>query len=165
MKSFEDLLLKQTKVDLLSAPRDQLKYLKGQYQLQEHYLKTDLNVFGKHKKEYIKNKENILKLIKGEVYNCKLIKKTFSSLKSTPDFKEKVSAKKTELINSEKTKVAKIEKERESNKPIPVRDYARNVVVNKKRAASNSKSEGGWSHDIQLGEVEELDKDKGNERG
>ena len=165
LKSFEDLLLKQTKVDLLSAPRDQLKYLKGQYQLQEHYLKTDLNVFGKPKKEYIKNKENILKLIKGEVYNCKLIKKTFSSLKSTPDFKEKVSAKKTELINSEKTKVAKIEKERESNKPIPVRDYARNVVVNKKRAASNSKSEGGWSHDIQLGEVEELDKDKGNERG
>ena len=77
LNTFEDLLFKQTKVDLLSAPRDQLKYLKGQYQLQEHYLKTDLNVFGKNKNEYIKNKENILKLIKGEVYNCKLIKKTF----------------------------------------------------------------------------------------
>ena len=86
-------------------------------------------------------------------------------MKSTPDFKDKVTTKKEELIKTETTKVANKEKERVTNKPIPVRDYARNVVVNKKRAASNSKSAGGWSHDIQLGEVEELDKDKGNERG
>ena len=163
MKSFEDLLLKQTKVDLLSAPRDQLKYLKGQYQLQEHYLKTDLNVFGKPKKEYIKNKENILKLIKGEVYNCKLIKKTFSSLKSTPDFKDKVTTKKEELIKTETTKVANKEKERVTNKPIPVRDYAANEVKRKKQ--SNSKSAGGWSHSLEPTEIEELEKDKENERG
>ena len=159
LKTFEDLLLEQTKYNLLSEPREKLKYLKGQYQLQEHYLKTDLNVFGKPKKEYIKNKENILKSIKIEVESCKLIKMTFASLKTTPDFKDKVSKKNTELINSEKTKVAKIEKERESNKPILVRDYAKNIVVNKKRAASNSKSEGGWSHDIQLGEIEEMEKE------
>ena len=162
LKTFEDLLLKQTKYDLLQAPREQLKYLKGQYQVQEHYLREDLSWKGTPKKEYIKNKENILNSIKEEVESCKLIKETFASLKSSPDFKEKVSKKNTELISTETTKAVNKEKERVNNKPIPVRDYAKNVV--NRRAASNSKSEGGWSPDIQLGEVEEMEKDKDNER-
>lgn len=162
LKSFEDLLLKETKYDLLKKSRDQLKDLKNEYQLQEHYLKVDLSWKGTPKKEYIKNKENILKSIKVEVENCKLIKKTFASLKSSPDFKEKVSTKNTELIKSETTKAANKEKVRVDNKPIPVRDYAKYEV--KRRAASNSKSEGGWSHDIQLGEIEEMAKEPEHSR-
>ena len=163
LNTFEDLLFKQMKEERLGNLPSELNSLKDDLVVAEHHLKTDLNVFNKPKKEYITKIASIKEDIAKKTNEISKIEKTFDSLKSTPDFKDKVTTKKEELIKTETTKVANKEKERVTNKPIPVRDYAANEVKRKKQ--SNSKSAGGWSHDIQLGEVEELDKDKGNERG
>ena len=162
LKSFEDLLFKQMKEERLGNLPSELNSLKDDLVVAEHHLKTDLNVFNKPKKEYITKIASIKEDIAKKTNEISKIEKTFDSLKSTPDFKDKVTTKKEELIKTETTKVANKEKERVTNKPIPVRDYAANEVKRKKQ--SNSKSEGGWSHDIQLGEIEEMAKEPEHSR-
>jgi exonuclease SbcC len=163
LNTFEDLLFKQMKEERLGNLPSELNSLKDDLVVAEHHLKTDLNVFNKPKKEYITKIASIKEDIAKKTNEISKIEKTFDSLKSTPDFKDKVTTKKEELIKTETTKVANKEKERVTNKPIPVRDYAANEVKRKKQ--SNSKSAGGWSHSLEPTEIEELEKDKENERG
>ena len=160
LKKFEDLLLKQTKEDLLKAPLENIISLKDDLKVQLHYLKQNPGFLEKMKIN--KEIKEIEVKIKEQNKEIKVIRKGFENIPSSPDFKKKVSAKNTELIKSGTTKVANKEKERVSNKPISIREFAKKEV--KRRTASNSKSEGGFSVDIELEDVEELEKDKGNER-
>ena len=129
-----------------------LKSLDTALEVQNHYLKQDPGFFKKNK-----IKKEIVEI------NKKIVNKN-REIKSNENYKlyvKTVSEMKVDKVNEINAKDTKTNNER-NPKPIPIKEYAANEVRRKKQ--SNSKSEGGWSHSIEPTEIEELEKDKENER-
>ena len=136
--------------------------LKDDLKVQNHYLKQDPGFLERRK---INNEiEKITSKIRVKTDELSKIKTTLPSIKGTKDFEDELtknkSTAKTDIEDKYKKNVEQLEKST-ANKPKNITQYVANKVNNKKIIA---KENSPFSVDIQLSGIEELDKDKENER-